>query len=227
MKQKIAKAGLIFKNGLSVPQQKEIYKDEMEKLSDKTLENFTPISMTTAVKSEFKKEATIEEWVNSYMEAAKELAQLNQKRSNGRNMGDKYTLYKYTYTLPTLFLIRHTAELAIKEATEKSGKVPNDTHNLLDLWCSFLDRLPKSKTPIDKAIIKKAHIFLQLLSQLDDDGTKVRYAIDKVGNYTHGEFEWVNCIKLSNTLSAFVTTLRSIDWAYVKAAKAKEIKKEG
>jgi hypothetical protein len=67
MKQKIDKAGLIFEIGLSVPQQKEVYKDRMEKLSDKALENFTPISMATAVNSDLKKEATIEEWVNSYV----------------------------------------------------------------------------------------------------------------------------------------------------------------
>lgn len=61
MKQKIDKAGLIFEIGLSVPQQKEVYKDRMEKLSDKALENFTPISMATTVNSNLKKEATIEE----------------------------------------------------------------------------------------------------------------------------------------------------------------------
>lgn len=223
---KIDKTGLIFKIGLSVPQQKEVYKDRMEKLSDKTLENFTPISMATAVNSDLKKEATIEEWVNSYMGAAIELAQLNQKRSNGGNIGGKYILYKYAYTLPTLFLIRHTAELAIKEAIEKGGRAPNnETHDLIKLWNSLVSQLPKSKAPNDRKIMNKSLSFLQLLSQLDDDGTKVRYAIDKEGNYTHKEFEWVDCVKLSNTLSAFVTTLRSIDWTYVKAAK--KIKKEG
>lgn len=228
MKQKIDKAGLIFEIGLSVPQQKEVYKDRMEKLSDKALENFTPISMATTVNSNLKKEATIEEWVNSYMCAAIELAQLNQKRSNGRNIGGKYTLYKYTYTLPALFLIRHAAELAIKEAIEKGGRTPsNETHNLIKLWNSLVSQLPKSKAQNDRKIMKQSLSFLQLLSQLDDDGTKVRYAVDKEGNYTHGKFEWVDCIELSNTLSAFVKTLRSINWAYVKAVKAKEIKKEG
>ena len=129
MKKKKDKVGLVFKIGLSVPQQKEIYKDRMEKLSDKTLNNFTPISMATTAKEELKNKLVIEERVDSYVGAAKELAQLNQNRCNGGKTG--YALYKYNYTLPTVFLIRHAAELAIKEAIDKSGKVPNSsTHDL-------------------------------------------------------------------------------------------------
>lgn len=228
MKKKKDKAGLIFKIGLSVPQQKEIYKDRMEKLSDKTLNNFTPVSMTTTAKEELKNELAIEEWVDSYVGAAKELARLNQDRCNGGKTGVRYVLYKYNYTLPTIFLIRHAAELAIKEVIDKSGKEPNNcTHNLDKLWSSFLSRLPKSRTQTDRDIINQAHKFLQYISHLDNDGTKVRYPVDKNGGYTHAEFEWVDCIKLSNTLDAFVTTLRSIDWEYVKNSKEKEAKKEG
>lgn len=228
MKQKKDKTGLIFKIGLSVPQQKEIYKDRMEKLSDKTLNNFTPISMATTAKEELKNKLAIEEWVNSYVGAAKELAQLNQDRCNGGKTRARYVLCKYNYTLPTVFLIRHAAELAIKEAIDKSGKEPNNsTHDLDKLWSSLLSQLPKSKTQTDRQIINQAHKFLQYISHLDNDGTKVRYPVDKNGNYTHAEFEWIDCIKLSNTLDAFVTTLRSIDWEHVKASKGKETKKEG
>lgn len=228
MKKKKDKGGLVFKIGLSVPQQKEIYKDRMEKLSDKTLNNFTPVSMTTTAKEELKNKLAIEEWVDSYVGAAKELARLNQDRCNGGKTGVRYVLYKYNYTLPTIFLIRHAAELAIKEVIDKSGKEPNNcTHNLDKLWSSFLSRLPKSRTQTDRDIINQAHKFLQYISHLDNDGTKVRYPVDKNGGYTHAEFEWVDCIKLSNTLDAFVTTLRSIDWEYVKNSKEKEAKKEG
>jgi hypothetical protein len=228
MKKKKDKAGLIFKIGLSAPQQKEIYKDRMEKLSDKTLNNFTPVSMTTTAKEELKNKLAIEEWVDSYVGAAKELARLNQDRCNGGKTGVRYVLYKYNYTLPTIFLIRHAAELAIKEVIDKSGKEPNNcTHNLDKLWSSFLSQLPKSRTQTDRDIINQAHKFLQYISHLDNDGTKVRYPVDKNGGYTHAEFEWVDCIKLSNTLDAFVTTLRSIDWEYVKNSKEKEAKEEG
>lgn len=228
MKKKKDKAGLIFKIGLSVPQQKEIYKDRMEKLSDKTLNSFTPISMATTAKEELKNKLVIEEWVDSYVGAAKELAQLNQNRCNGGKAGALYALYKYNYTLPTVFLIRHAAELAIKEAIDKSGKVPNNsTHDLDKLWNSLSSQLPESKTPNDRKTIQQVRTFLQYISHLDNDGTKARYAVDKKGNYTHVKFEWVNCIKLSNTLDAFVTTLRSIDWEHVKASKEKESKKEG
>lgn len=228
MKKKKDKVGLIFKIGLSVPQQKEIYKDRMEKLSDKTLNNFTPISMATTAKEELKNKLAIEEWVDSYVGAAKELAQLNQNRCNGGKAGALYALYKYNYTLPTVFLIRHAAELAIKEAIDKSGKVPNNsTHDLDKLWNSLSSQLPESKTPNDRKTIQQVRTFLQYISHLDNDGTKARYAVDKKENYTHAEFEWVDCIKLSNTLDAFVTTLRSIDWEHVKASKEKEAKKEG
>lgn len=228
MKQRKEQQGLIFKKDFRSPQESELYKSSMNGLSDKTLNNFTPISMATTAKEELKNEFAIEEWVDSYAGAAKELARLNQDRCNGGKTGVRYVLYKYNHTLPTIFLIRHAAELAIKEAIDKSGKEPNNcTHNLDKLWSSFLSRLPKSKTQTDRDIINQAHKFLQYISHLDNDGTKVRYPVDKNGGYTHAEFEWVDCIKLSNTLDAFVTTLRSIDWEYVKNSKEKEAKKEG
>lgn len=226
MKQKKEQNGLIFKSYFHAPNEGEVYKSAMNKLSDKTLNNFTPISMATTAKEEFKNKLAIEEWVNSYVGAAKQLAQLNQNRCNGGKTG--YALYKYNYTLPTVFLIRHAAELAIKEAIDKSGKVPNSsTHDLDKLWNSISSQLPESKTPNDRKTIQQVRTFLQYISHLDKDGAKARYAVDKNGNYTHAKFEWVDCIKLSNTLDAFVTTLRSIDWEHVKASKEKEAKKEG
>lgn len=226
MKQKKEQNGLIFKSYFHAPNEGEVYKSAMNKLSDKTLNNFTPIFMATTAKEEFKNKLAIEEWVNSYVGAAKQLAQLNQNRCNGGKTG--YALYKYNYTLPTVFLIRHAAELAIKEAIDKSGKVPNSsTHDLDKLWNSISSQLPESKTPNDRKTIQQVRTFLQYISHLDKDGTKARYAVDKNGNYTHAKFEWVDCIKLSNTLDAFVTTLRSIDWEHVKASKEKEAKKEG
>lgn len=226
MKQKKEQNGLIFKSYFHAPNEGEVYKSAMNKLSDKTLNHFTPISMATTAKEEFKNKLAIEEWVNSYVGAAKQLAQLNQNRCNGGKTG--YALYKYNYTLPTVFLIRHAAELAIKEAIDKSGKVPNSsTHDLDKLWNSISSQLPESKTPNDRKTIQQVRAFLQYISHLDKDGTKARYAVDKNGNYTHAKFEWVDCIKLSNTLDAFVTTLRSIDWEHVKALKEKEAKKEG
>lgn len=226
MKQKKEQNGLIFKSYFHAANEGEVYKSAMNKLSDKTLNNFTPISMATTAKEEFKNKLAIEEWVNSHVEAAKQLAQLNQNRCNGGKTG--YALYKYNYTLPTVFLIRHAAELAIKEAIDKSGKVPNSsTHDLDKLWNSISSQLPESKTPNDRKTIQQVRTFLQYISHLDKDETKARYAVDKNGNYTHAKFEWVDCIKLSNTLDAFVTTLRSIDWEHVKASKEKEAKKEG
>lgn len=228
MEQKKEQNGIIFKRYFHAPNEGEVYKSAMNKLSDKTLNNFTPISMATTAKEEFKNKLAIEEWVDSYVGAAKKLSQLNQDRCNGGKTGVLYVFYKYNYTLPTVFLIRHAAELAIKEAINKSGEKPNDfTHNLDRLWDSLLSQLPKSKTPNDNEIIKQAHKFLQYISHLDNDGTKVRYPVDKNGNYTHAKFEWVDCIKLSNTLVAFVETLRSINWEQVEAAKKKEAKKEG
>lgn len=162
MKQKKEQNGLIFKSYFHAPNEGEVYKSAMNKLSDKTLNNFTPISMATTAKEEFKNKLAIEEWVNSYVGAAKQLAQLNQNRCNGGKTG--YALYKYNYTLPTVFLIRHAAELAIKEAIDKSGKVPNSsTHDLDKLWNSISSQLPESKTPNDRKTIQQVRTFLQYI----------------------------------------------------------------
>lgn len=55
MKQKKEQNGLIFKSCFHAPNEGEVYKSAMNKLSDKTLNNFTPISMATTAK-EIKKE---------------------------------------------------------------------------------------------------------------------------------------------------------------------------
>lgn len=139
-------------------------------------------------------------------------------------MGVKYTFYSYQLTLPAIFLTKHAAELAIKEAIELTGGKSKDaTHNLERLWHSFLARLPKGeKMPFDRANIKQLDSYLTMLTHLDDDGTKVRYATDKEGNYTHEEFEWVNCVLLSKSLDAFIDSLRSMDYEYIQMANKKE-----
>ena len=186
MKQKKEQNGLIFKSYFHAPNEGEVYKSAMNKLSDKTLNNFTPISMATTAKEEFKNKLAIEEWVNSYVGAAKQLAQLNQNRCNGGKTG--YALYKYNYTLPTVFLIRHAAELAIKEAIDKSGKVPNSsTHDLDKLWNSISSQLPESKTPAltwiaDRDALESGQMYMAI-HQHDEDANNLWLYFQSVINW--------------------------------------------
>lgn len=213
------------------PKESDIYKLQMNDLRDPTLSRFVPISMGLIRDADIRKSSVATEWINSYKGAAKELARKNQERCSGmieqpsvnRKYGmppSRYALYTYNYTLPTIFLIRHTAELAIKQAIESAnGNIKNATHDLMRLWNSLLSSFPKSKVPADRKTIKEITAFLKIVSHLDDDGTKVRYAVDKNGNYTHENFEWINCIALSDATSRFVETLRSIDYEYIHCTK--------
>ena len=224
--------GLIFKKSFKAPKENEIYKSHMNGLSDPTLKNFAPIWMMAANKDG---KSAKKEWVDSYKEAAKRLSITSQELTSGKKivpqnrsanpffMGAGYAFYSYQLTLPAIFLTRHAAELAIKEAIELTGGKPKEaTHNPENLWHSLLARFPKSKTPYDKAIIKQMHLYLAILAHLDDDGTKVRYATDRKGNCTHENFEWVNCVLLSKTLDIFIDSLRSIDYEYVQMTNKKE-----
>lgn len=228
--QKMNDKGLIFQKSFKAPKESDIYKSQMNKMSDPTLKNFTPIWMMAANKENAKKE-----WVDSYREAAKRLSLANQELATGKRvttqdketnlfrMGAIYMFHSYQLTLPAIFLTRHAAELAIKEAIELTGAKPKDTtHNLESLWNSLLSHFPKSKTPFDRETIKQINAYLAILAHLDDDGTKVRYATDKKGDYTHEDFEWVNCVLLSTSLDAFIESLRSIDYKYIRRANKKE-----
>lgn len=220
------KTGLIFKKDFVAPEQANIYRAYMNKFSDPALDSFSPVSVALTSRKDIKEPTAMAEWVNSYKEAARELAIINQKRSNGYIVGTKPILrpvYGFYYTLPIIFLARHAAELAIKEATQKAGgKVNTNEHNLINLWNSFVNNFPDNKIPVDKNIAKKILSFLKLLSHLDDDGTKVRYAVDQMGNQTHEEFEWVNGIALADKVASLVDVLRFIDYEYVKDVKKTE-----
>lgn len=225
--------GLIFKKSFKAPKETDIFKPCMEGFSDPTLADFTPLSSTTTNKAEIRRIATMEEWVNSYREAAKQLSVRNQERCIGTKAARQnknadyelpwyveYAFYSFYFTPPAVFLARHAVELTIKEAMEKISDSPQKPiHNLISLWDSLVSNFPKGPVPFDRKTIKEIRRFLEIISLLDDDGTKVRYPFDRDGNYTQKEFVWVNCLLLSEFLDDFVDTLRSIDYKYVRAAK--------
>lgn len=225
---------MIFKKAFKAPKEDDIYKSSMKnKLHDPTLKDFAPVSMMGVNKCD--KRYAKKEWVDSYKEAAKRLSIITQEHATGQKKvtqnnetnpfpaGTIYVFYSYQLTLPTIFLARHAAELALKEAIELAGGGDkNATHNLNSLWCSLLSHFPKGRIPFDRATIKQIHSYLEILMHLDDDGTKVRYATDKNNNYTHGDFEWVNCVALTESLDAFIDSLRSIDYEYVQLSNPKK-----
>ena len=222
MGEKKDKNGTYFKEYFSTTKKEDIYRTQMNGLADSAQNTFTPVSMAAIVLKGNREQTAMEEWVDSYVEAAKELAAINQYRSNGSHPHCK-PIYKYYYTLPAIFLARHAAELAIKEATQKiGGEIDTHAHNLVSLWHSFLSNFPKSKPPKDKNISKNILSFLEILSHLDDDGTKVRYPANQKGQFTHEEFEWVNCADLTNKVQDLISVLRAIDYNAVKAANKKE-----
>lgn len=232
---KSEKTGLIFKKAFTSPQKEEIYKSSMNGLSGPSLEDFSPISMSVANKPFLRKRGVEVEWVDSYKEAAKALACINKERYTGKKTEykepkqnsifdkAKYKFYSYQLALPTIFLIRHAAELAIKETIELVAEKPkNDTHDLKKLWDSLLSHFPNGRVPFDRKNINQITLYINILSHLDSDGTKTRYPTDKKENFTHEQFEFVNCVLLSKSLDAFIDSLRSIDCHYVQSANKKE-----
>lgn len=231
-------AGNIFKQEFKAPEEGVIYKTFINGFSIQELQHYTPISLAAANKENIKRRGTAKEWVDSYTEAAIALSKINQERccnsnAEARNKIEnpyirhsKYVFFSYQLTLPIIFLTRHAAELALKEAIELAGgKLNNQTHDLIKLWNSLLSNFIENKSPFDTNNITQMHSYLQILSHLDDSGTKVRYATDKDGNYTHNNIEWVDCVLLTNKLKSFIESLRSIDYEYVNYSNPKNSKR--
>lgn len=218
---KKGETGLIFKTFFSCPQTSEICKNSMNGLNDKTLQHFQPLSCSSSIKDALKPQWSEKEYIDSYIDAAIVLAQKNEELVKLQNPSVNYVLRKYYYTLPIVYLVRHSIELTLKFAIEKSGFESKPIHKVSSLWQSFTSHLPKSLHPNDNKIKKQMQVFIDIIKLLDDTEINSRYSKDKAGQQTQNKFLWINTVHLTKTCKEFITAILNVDYEYIRLSNAK------
>lgn len=181
----------------------------MNGFNDPTLCEFSLLDFSALAKDEYKEDEFEKEFIESFLNAAKELAK------SGRAAIDKphmYVFFKHSYALPVLFLARHCMELSIKRAIRKCGFEPKRIHGLKELWDSLVSRFPSERCREDRRVIKNMGDFVSAISSVDNNGVCLRYPKNKAGDFTQDKPLFVNNEEVTAHLELFVRQLETIDF---------------
>lgn len=199
----------VFKNHV-FPKYKpeDVTKPQMQGFGDPSLPDYSILDFSALLKDEYKGEAFDEEFIRSYVNAAKVLARASRE-DTVRVEG--YAFLSYSYALPVLYLARHGMELALKRAIRKLRGEPGQVHSLDKLYDSLTSRLPPGLVGDDRRATKNMRLFVKTMAKLDPTGFSLRYPKDKNGNYTQDNMLWVHCGMVVDYLEKFVEQLELIN----------------
>lgn len=114
--------GDAFKNHVFPKYEKSrAMKPQMKGLEDPTLNSFSLLDLSALMKPELKDQMFEDEFIRSFLNAAKVLAAAGRTAIDRPSM---YVILNHSYAIPVLFLTRHCMELAIKRAIRKCGREP-------------------------------------------------------------------------------------------------------
>lgn len=184
-------------------------KPQMDGFEDPTLRSFSLLDSSVLMKEELKDDMFEDEFIRSFLNAAKELAAVGRRAIDRPGM---YVMPSHSYAIPVLLLTRHCMELAIKRAIRKCGCEPKKDHSLLKLWNSLLSRFPKQRGRDDRRAIKNMGDFVRSIAGVDDNGISLRYPHDKSGKLTQDRPLFVNDEEVASHLEKFVKQLELIDF---------------
>ena len=187
----------------------QVMKSHMDGFNDPTLRDFSLLDSSALMKDEFKADKFDDEFIRSFLNAAKELAAAGRKAIDKPGM---YLMLEYSYAIPVMFLTRHCIELAIKRAIKRCGAEPKRDHGLTSLWNSLLSRFPRQKCREDNRTIKNMGAFVKAVADIDNNGISLRYPQDKSGRLTQDRPLFVNNEEVVSYLEKFVEQLELIDF---------------
>ena len=182
----------------------ELVKPRMQGLSDPTMSDFQLLDISALYKDDCKEEAFEQEFVKSFLSAAKVLA------AKGRADVAKphvYVFYEHSYAIPVLYLTRHCMELALKRGLRRFGIGDKQGHDLDKLWSSLLSKLPSDRGREEERAIKNMGLFVRTISDIDHTGFDLRYPTSRDGSLTQDRSLWVNGEAVVNLLERFVEQL--------------------
>lgn len=187
----------------------QVMKSQMDGFNDPTLRDFSLLDSSALMKDEFKADRFDDEFIRSFLNAAKELAAAGRKAIDKPGM---YLMLEYSYAIPVMFLTRHCIELAIKRAIKRCGAESKRDHGLTSLWNSLLSRFPRQKCREDNRTIKNMGAFVKAVADIDNNGISLRYPQDKSGRLTQDRPLFVNNEEVVSYLEKFVEQLELIDF---------------
>lgn len=187
----------------------QVMKSQTDGFNDPTLRDFSLLDSFTLMKDEFKADRFDDEFIRSFLNAAKELAAAGRKAIDKPGM---YLMLEYSYAIPVMFLTRHCIELAIKRAIKRCGAEPKRDHGLTSLWNSLLSRFPRQKCREDNRTIKNMGAFVKAVADIDNNGISLRYPQDKSGRLTQDRPLFVNNEEVVSYLEKFVEQFELIDF---------------
>ena len=158
--------GDAFKNHVFPKYEKSrAMKPQMKGLEDPTLNSFSLLDLSALMKPELKDQMFEDEFIRSFLNAAKVLAAAGRTAIDRPSM---YVILNHSYAIPVLFLTRHCMELAIKRAIRKCGREPKGNHGLSGLWNSLLSRFPEQRGREDRQVIKNMGAFVNSIADIDE-----------------------------------------------------------
>ncbi len=187
----------------------QVMKSQMDGFNDPTLRDFSLLDSSALMKDEFKADRFDDEFIRSFLNAAKELAAAGRKAIDKPGM---YLMLEYSYAIPVMFLTRHCIELAIKRAIKRCGAEPKRDHGLTSLWNSLLSRFLRQKCREDNRTIKNMGAFVKAVADIDNNGISLRYPQDKSGRLTQDRPLFVNNEEVVSYLEKFVEQLELTDF---------------
>lgn len=186
-----------------------VKKSQVQGFADPTLRSFVLLDSSALLKDQYKEEGFEDEFIASFLHAAKDLAASGRRATDRPGM---YVMWNHSYAIPVLFLTRHCMELAMKRAIRKCGYKPKMSHDLSGLWSSLLSNLPEQRGREDRRAIKNMGSFVKAIADIDDNGISLRYPQDRSGSLTQDRPLFVNNERVVLYLEKFVEQLELINF---------------
>lgn len=188
-----------------------LYKSQVNGLNDPCLKDYNPLLFSAWFKEEYKKGKMTEEYIKSFLEAAKALSK-STKEQKDNTLGIIKIFRNYSLTLPALYLCRHSIEMAIKYSLESLNIEFNKIHKLKELWKKLVDSIPKElQSDKERAMLKNMGLLISKINDLDENGQRLRYAIQTSGDMSQENFLWVNLQSVVNYTEKFIDQILSIN----------------
>ena len=189
-------------------------KPHMNGFGDPTIRDYCPLSLTPAFKPMGRKEQAWGEYVFSYVDAAKVLA---ESRASNQSSPVLMVFQKHSSVIPCLFLCRQALELAIKASIAKSEegvKGVKLNHSLKGLWQDLVRAidLENKADEAERITVEEMGTFVELMAAIDNENsTKLRYPVDKNGNESQSKFVFVALRDIVFTTELFVNQLSELN----------------
>lgn len=195
----------------NISDESHLYKKQVNGFNDSCLKDYNPLLFSACFKEEYKRIKMDEEYIKSFIEAAKVLSKATEEQQSNV-LGINKIFYTYSLELPALYLCRHSIEMVIKHSLDTLHIEYKKFHKLKDLWNKLVEGLPTNlESGKERSIINNMGLLIDKFNNLDENGQRLRYAIQTSGDLSQESFLWVNLKNIVDSSERFINQILSID----------------